>query len=69
MEWQPINEIDKTLFRLIDPVQPLNKNDVVYFEHSLGAVKSAESVGINSYHYDPEKKDLEGLKKFLTENL
>lgn len=47
----------------------LDKDDVVYFEHSPEAVKSAESVGIKSYYYDPEKKDLEALKKFLTENL
>jgi len=47
----------------------LSKDDVVYFEHDLAAVKSAESVGIKSYHYDQEKKDLVGLKKFLDENL
>ena len=47
----------------------LNIYDVVYFEHNPQAVKSAESVGIKSYYYDPEKKDLEALKKFLTKNL
>jgi len=46
----------------------LSKDEVVYFEHNPEAVKSAESVGINSYYYDPVKKDLEALKKFLTEN-
>lgn len=47
----------------------LTKNDVVYFEHSPEAVQSAASVGITSYHYDAEKKDLVALKNFLTENL
>lgn len=47
----------------------LNKDDVVYFEHNDEAVKSAESVGIKSYFYDPEKKDLIELKKFLTANI
>src|SRR3990167_75344 len=47
----------------------LNKDDVIYFEHNPEAVKSAESVGIKSYYYDPEKKDLVALKSFLTENL
>lgn len=47
----------------------LGKDDVVYFEHSSDAVKSAESVGIRSYYYDPEKKDLNALKKFFLENL
>lgn len=47
----------------------LNKDKVVYFEHNPEAVKSAESVGIKSYYYDPENKDLVALKSFLTENL
>ncbi|MGV8169334.1 MAG: HAD-IA family hydrolase [Candidatus Nanoarchaeia archaeon] len=47
----------------------LKVNDVIYFEHNKKAVESAESLGIVSYHYDPEKKDLEALKSFLDENL
>ncbi|MFA6393006.1 MAG: hypothetical protein WCW54_02900 [Candidatus Paceibacterota bacterium] len=47
----------------------LSKDDVVYFEHSMEAVKSAESVGIKSYFYNNKKNDLESLKKFLDENL
>ena len=47
----------------------LSKDEVVYFEHNLDAVKSAESVGIVSHHYDSDKKDLGSLKKFLDENL
>lgn len=47
----------------------LTTNDVIYFEHSLKAVKSAQSVGINTYFYDNDKKDLESLKIFLDENL
>ena len=47
----------------------LSKDDVIYFEHNPEAVKSAESVGIKSYYYDPEKKDLVALKSFLTKNL
>ncbi len=47
----------------------LSKNDVIYFEHDLNAVKSAQSVGINTYFYDNDKKDLENLKKFLDKNL
>jgi len=47
----------------------LSKDDAIYFEHNPEAVKSAESVGIKSYYYDPENKDLVALKKFLSENL
>jgi HAD superfamily hydrolase (TIGR01509 family) len=47
----------------------LNNSDVVYFEHNENAVKSAQSVGITTYHYESNKKDLESLKKFLDANL
>ena len=47
----------------------LSKDDVVYFEHNPEAVKSAQSVGVTTYHYDNNKKDLEALKDFLSENL
>ena len=46
----------------------LSKEDIIYFEHNPMAVKSAESIGIKSHYYDPEKKDLVALKKFLTLN-
>ncbi len=47
----------------------LDKNNVIYFEHNPSAVKSAESIGIKSYFYDNDKKDLTALKNFLTQNL
>ncbi len=43
--------------------------DVIYFEHNPNAVKSAESVGIISYHYDKDKEDLIALKQFLDQNI
>ena len=43
--------------------------DVVYFEHNPDAVKSAWLVGIVSYFYDNDAKDLRGLKDFLDKNL
>ena len=47
----------------------LKPKDVIYFEHNPNAVKSAQSVGITTFHYDNDKKDLTALKKFLDENL
>lgn len=47
----------------------LQSEDVIYFEHNPEAVKSAQSVGITSSRYDPEKKDLKALKLFLDKNL
>lgn len=46
----------------------LKSEDIVYFEHNPEAVQSAESVGIKSYYYDREKKDLKSLEKFLKDN-
>lgn len=44
-------------------------NDVLYFEHNPDAVKSAQSVGIVSHHYDKDARDLVTLKKFIDENI
>lgn len=43
----------------------LKSRDVVYFEHNTKAIESARSVGIQTHYYDPIKKDLRSLKKFL----
>lgn len=47
----------------------LKPDEVIYFEHNEDACKSARSVGINTYHYNKDAKDLVALKKFLDENL
>lgn len=59
---------DPNYFELMLKKFELNKDDVIYFEHNPAALKSAESVGIKSYYYNPEKKDIDDLKKFLDEN-
>lgn len=46
-----------------------NAEDVIYFEHNVDAVKSAESVSIKTYHFDKDKRDIEALKKFLEKEL
>jgi len=47
----------------------LNAEDVIYFEHNLDAIKSAQSVGITTYYYDEKSKNLEKLKNFLSLNV
>ncbi len=47
----------------------LSASDVVYFEHNDKAKQSAESVGIKTYFYDENQKDIEGLRNFLSDNL
>lgn len=43
----------------------LEAEEVIYFEHNLEAIKSAESVGIKTHYFDPEKRDISRLKEFL----
>lgn len=40
----------------------LKPSDVIYFEHNMDAMKSAESLGITSYSYDHAKEDVLALK-------
>ena len=47
----------------------LDTKDVIYFEHNPDAIKSAQSVGIITFHYDANKKDLVALKNFIDKNL
>jgi HAD superfamily hydrolase (TIGR01509 family) len=47
----------------------LSVKDVIYFEHNPGALKSAQSIGIITFNYDKDQKDLTALKRFIDENL
>lgn len=59
------DKIDPKYFELMLNHFNLKKEDVVYFEHNPDAVKSAQSAGITTLHYDKDKKDLVALKNFL----
>lgn len=63
------DKIDPEYFNNMLKHFKLESHDVVYFEHNPEAVKSAQSVGIMTYHYDPQKKDLVSLQKFFEKNL
>jgi HAD superfamily hydrolase (TIGR01509 family) len=63
------DKVDPKYFNQMLDHFKLQPQDVIYFEHNPEAVKSAQSIGITTYHYDPEKKDLETLRSFLNENL
>lgn len=47
----------------------LKSQEVIYFEHNPDAIKSAESVGIKTYYFDPEKRDIASLNTFLRSEL
>lgn len=63
------DKVDPIYFQKMLEHLNLKSEDCVYFEHSPEAVKSAESVDINSFHFDEVKRDLESLKQFLDVNL
>ena len=60
---------DPDYFRQLLGHLMLEAEDVVYFEHNPEAIKSAESVGITTYHFDPENRDISSLKDFLDSEL
>jgi FMN phosphatase YigB (HAD superfamily) len=63
------DKVDPKYYRTMLSHFNLSSQDVIYFEHDIKAVESAQSVRINSYYYDSEKKDLVSLKKFLDSNI
>lgn len=60
---------DPLYFKTLLEKYNLDKNDVIYFEHNLDAVKSAQSVGITSFHYNKNTRDLIALKEFIDKNI
>lgn len=60
---------DPTYYSIMLEHFGLRKEDVIYFEHDKNAVISAQSVGIKSFYYDSERKDLVALKNFLKDSL
>jgi len=63
------DKTDPIYFQKLFEQYSLSADQVVYFEHSEEAVKSAESLGIPTFFYDADKKDVDSLRKFLGENL
>ncbi len=47
----------------------LAPSDCLSFEHNENAVKSSQSVGIQTFHYNMDTRDIPALKAFLDENL
>lgn len=60
---------DPSYYTILLEKYGLEPQDVIYFEHNIDAVKSAESVGIPSYFYDHTKADLGALKVFIDAHL
>ena len=43
--------------------------DLVYIEHNMEAIRSAESLNIKVFHYDKDLKDINKLNQFLKINI
>ena len=43
--------------------------DLVYIEHNMEAIHSAESLNIKVFHYDKDLKDINKLNQFLKINI
>lgn len=63
---------DKTnpeYFRILLYTYELNLEGCIYFEHNPLAVENANKLGIVSYYFDTQKRDLKSLKTFLQTHL
>jgi HAD superfamily hydrolase (TIGR01509 family) len=63
------DKVDSEYFNIMFEKLNIKPEEVIYFEHNSDAVKSAESVGITSYYYDKDRKDIEALKNFIDSNI
>lgn len=63
------DKIDPQYYKTMLHSLNLDVDNVVYFEHSQEAIESARSIGIKTFNYDKDKKDLVGLKEFLDNNI
>ncbi len=63
------NKTDALYYKKMLEHFSLKPEETIYFEHNADAVKSAQSVGITTFHYDKDKKDLVALKQFIEENI
>lgn len=59
-------KIDPEYYKILLDKYNLKASEVIYFEHDMNAVKSAQSVGISTYLYEENLKNLKDyLDKFL----
>ena len=63
------NKNDPKYFKILFEKYNLKPEDCVYFDHKQDAIDSAKPLGITSYYYDSDKKDLDELKEFLDRHL
>lgn len=62
------DKIDPEYYKKLLNKFSLTAEGVVYLEHDTDAIKSAQSIGIETYHFK-DKRDLKSLKEFLDNSL
>ena len=62
------NKDNPLYFKSLIKEHDLFINDLIYIEHNKEAVKSAESLGIKTYHYNP-MESTDKLSQFLLNSL
>jgi len=63
------DKTDPDYFKKLFEHFSLSAKDVVYVEHNKDALKAAEFLGIKSWWYDKDAKDVEKVMEFLQENI
>jgi len=63
------NKTDPDYFISLFKTYLLNAGEVVYFEHNTDAVASAKSLGITTFWYDKDLKNLADLEVFLKKSV
>ena len=63
------NKPDPEYYRAMLEKFALDPKEVIHFENDIAAVTSARAVGIDTYHYDKEAKDIVALKNFIESHL
>ncbi|MFT7328065.1 MAG: HAD superfamily hydrolase (TIGR01509 family) [Crocinitomicaceae bacterium] len=60
---------DPEYFNILFEEYSIFASECIYIEHNKEAVASAQSVGIKSYYFNSEKKDLKLLKEFIDNSI
>lgn len=63
------SKLEPLYFEMLMEEYSIFAHECLYIEHNKEVVACAESVGINTYYFDSEKRDLKLLEEFLENNI
>ena len=56
-------------FQTLSEIYGIDTTNFVYFDHDPKAVETAQSMGIPSFQFNPQTRNLNELKDFLDQNI